>query len=122
MDLFGLRTDRAGGRQSKCKDCMHLLGANWRIRNKDYLKAKWRQFRYKCSQEHFNDLLRTQNNACAICEKCFETNSRPCVDHNHATGKIRGLLCQNCNAAIGMLKEDTEIAKRLITYLEKENV
>lgn len=43
------------------------------------------------------------------------------IDHNHTTGKIRALLCNNCNAAIGFLKEDPLIARAVANYLEEHN-
>jgi hypothetical protein len=57
-----------------------------------------------------------QNNKCAICQTPF--TSTPHQDHNHTTGELRGLLCGLCNPAIGMLKEDTNILRAAIAYLE----
>ena len=42
-----------------------------------------------------------------------------CIDHDHKTGKIRGLLCQNCNVSIGKFKEDINIMQKAIDYLKK---
>lgn len=81
---------------------------------------------YGMSLEDYNKLKTIQNNLCAIClmpEKCLKspTSSIPrnlAVDHCHKTGKIRGLLCTACNRVIGLLKDDAEILKSAITYLE----
>ncbi len=41
------------------------------------------------------------------------------VDHNHHTGKVRGLLCRRCNVSLGLLRDSTEILNNMITYMEK---
>src|SRR5262249_52775920 len=55
--------------------------------------------RYGISVQEFNDLLRKQNNACAVCERPFD--SRPHIDHCHITRWVRGLLCRKCNLGLG---------------------
>ena len=65
-------------------------------------------------------MLEKQNNKCAICKKDRNIfKKRLCVDHCHSTGKIRGLLCTNCNQGIGHLKDDLNIIKSAIRYLEE---
>lgn len=57
-----------------------------------------------------------------LCDICYQPNIAHrdlCVDHNHETGRIRGLLCTNCNTGIGLLKENPLILDRAITYLAK---
>jgi hypothetical protein len=64
-----------------------------------------------------------QGGVCAICKQCENEKSfryaNLAVDHCHATGKVRGLLCNSCNRAIGFLQDDPERARRLAEYLEK---
>lgn len=61
---------------------------------------------YGLSVEQFDALIASQNNGCAICGGAFgETKrTRPCVDHCHRTGKVRGLLCIACNCMLGFLE------------------
>lgn len=89
-----------------------------------YLKAK-----YNTSWEEFSNLFTTQNGTCCICMKKIsifaetsDYSSVACVDHNHTTGEIRGLLCNHCNTAIGLLKENPELFKRAISYLLERGV
>ena len=74
--------------------------------------------KYQITFKEFNEMLLNQNNLCGICETPF--NRTPVIDHDHRTGKIRGLLCLKCNTAIGMLKENTKIIHYAINWL-KEN-
>jgi hypothetical protein len=62
-------------------------------------------------------MLINQNNKCVIC-KC-DISKHPCVDHDHETGKIRGLLCLNCNHAIGFFRENVKLLEKVIIYLSE---
>lgn len=66
-----------------------------------------------------------QNRLCAICgnpeTRIIRGKSILSVDHNHKTGKVRALLCNNCNQGIGKLKDNIDILKLAIEYLEKHN-
>ena len=63
-----------------------------------------------------------ENYSCMICGITEEELGRSLdVDHCHSSGKVRGLLCRNCNSGIGMLKDDVEIIKSAMKYLEKYN-
>jgi len=73
------------------------------------------KYRYGLSLRDYNGLYLEQNGVCAICE-C--TNTDMWVDHNHWTGKVRGLLCRSCNTALGMFKEDSRLLKKAALYLE----
>lgn len=70
--------------------------------------------RYGLSEEEFERLCTEQR---GICPGCLEEKPL-CVDHCHITGKVRGLLCKQCNATIGFAKEDINLLKNLVSYLE----
>lgn len=78
-----------------------------------YRNTKLKQ-NYGISLEEFNMLLGKQNGLCAICK----INKGTHVDHSHDTKKVRGILCNNCNAGIGMLKDNINFLANAITYLE----
>ena len=59
-----------------------------------------------------------QKNMCAICGRKDESKVL-CVDHDHKTGTIRGLLCNGCNVGLGNLKDDIQILQSAIAYLHK---
>jgi hypothetical protein len=75
---------------------------------------------YGLSLEKFDELLAKQNNSCAICgiKNNGDKKLFPFVDHCHTTNKIRGLLCINCNQALGKFKDDIQFLKNAIKYLE----
>ncbi len=73
--------------------------------------------RYGISFEDFEHLRKQQKNLCALCLKKLPLT----VDHCHKTGRVRGLLCGNCNRGIGCLKENLATLKRAINYLQKTN-
>jgi hypothetical protein len=84
----------------------------------------WPNFTQGQAIEEYNRLLILQNCVCAICKKpesIVEPRSkkpkRLCVDHCHKTGQVRGLLCHNCNRAVGLLKDDVTIVDNIRAYL-----
>lgn len=72
--------------------------------------------KYGITHEQYMDLWERQEGLCAGCE---QPDPR-CIDHSHETGEVRGLLCDACNTALGLLKDDTITLARLIAYLQKE--
>jgi hypothetical protein len=80
---------------------------------------------YGLTLEDYERLLAAQGGVCAICESPPGANGGPgtrrflAIDHNHATGKIRGLLCHHCNVAIGYLHEDLKLFDKARAYLAR---
>lgn len=77
--------------------------------------------RYGLSLQDYNRMMEDQKGRCAICGELPTKGKGNTlhVDHNHKTGKIRQLLCHNCNLSIGYAKENTEILQSMIEYLNK---
>jgi recombinational DNA repair protein (RecF pathway) len=74
---------------------------------------------YGLTFEDYETMKQLQQNCCAICGNTSERNLD--VDHNHSTGKVRELLCSNCNTAVGLLKEDEQLFRKATEYLHKHN-
>lgn len=81
--------------------------------------------RFGITEKIFDTLLLQQNGCCAIC-RCPETTrgkrgqvKRLAVDHCHSTSRIRGLLCQACNAGIGLLKDSPTVIAAALDYLQQ---
>lgn len=91
-------------KQSWCKKCSN--------------KSKHLRSRYNISIDEYNSVLDKANHSCEICGSKYLLH----LDHSHLTGKIRGILCQSCNHALGHAKDDIKILAKLIEYLvERED-
>lgn len=106
------RKERLGGGP------IHFRGPNTgrTLDKKEYnLKRK-----YGINLEKYNQLLKKQNNCCAICDKHkdeFKINLA--VDHNHITGEIRGLLCSYCNRYVIGRHRDGNLLRKMAAYVEQ---
>lgn len=76
---------------------------------------------YGMTLEEYDQLYEKQNGCCAICFIKEQPNKKLSIDHDHKTGKIRGLLCNPCNVSMGYAKEDIKILEKMIQYLEDHN-
>lgn len=81
---------------------------------------------YGITLEEYNTLFLNQKGCCSICEvhQLDLTDPRAlAVDHNHTTGKVRGLLCSTCNKALGLFNDSIDLLMKATNYLkEKDNV
>lgn len=75
------------------------------------------EYTYGLTKEEYLLKINQQKNLCAICKEKQEGKVL-CVDHDHKTGKVRGLLCNQCNIGLGNLKDDTQILQSAIEYLK----
>lgn len=73
--------------------------------------------RYNWSEDDFQQCLWRQNGKCLGCQNLIDRYSAR-IDHNHTTGKTRGLLCDNCNWTVGHAKDNPAILRNLAAYLE----
>jgi len=87
----------------------------WRAANPDKQRAYSYRQKYGIDLSEVEALETAQDGCCKICQQ-----RRPLVvDHDHETGRVRGLLCTYCNAAIGLLENDPEYARRAALYVEE---
>lgn len=107
-----------GKAKTYCKDCCLTRTKN----NYNYEKqrAYLLKKKYGISCEKYDEMLHEQDYKCYICQKHEDKLDRSlAVDHCHTTGKVRGLLCGNCNRFLGQINDDLDTAKRLVKYLAK---
>jgi hypothetical protein len=75
---------------------------------------------FNMSREEYNSLLKMQHESCAICKRHYSNFKKAlAVDHDHKTGKNRGLLCGNCNIILGHLKDIIKVVENLKIYLQE---
>lgn len=103
-----------------CKPCYNQYNRSYRERNKARVRTHHERSRLKAqygiSPEEYDRLFQDQGGKCAICS--MEPSDRKLsVDHCHSTNKVRGLLCSNCNSAIGLLQEDLTLFEKAAIYL-----
>lgn len=87
----------------------------WRKRHSEELRDRRLRLRYGIGLNEFNELFSLQQGRCAI---CGASGKQLMVDHDHEAGNVRGLLCNDCNVALGRLKDNVEILQRAIGYLQ----
>ena len=134
-DKFFKRAGRECGLRSHCRKCLSeynrkrnslpdvkLKASN---RQKQYIKQNGEKIknaklmtRYGISIEEYKQKLDSQDKKCAICKTNLEMEKRTHLDHDHNTGKIRGILCWNCNGGLGNFSDDIERLKSAINYLK----
>lgn len=95
-----------------------------RIRRKDpkYVAQEYKRNRltkFGLTAERMREMWAEQGCACAICEEPFMTPWEGCIDHDHETGSVRGLLCNGCNTGLGSFRDSTANLARAIMYLGK---
>lgn len=140
-DEFYKSKTNIDGFYNKCKVCtekyskeyrkknsikVNLINKAWVKANPEKVKAKYHKYtkttrlfhRYNLSSEEFNSLLDTQNKLCAICFGINKSGRSLSVDHNHTTGKVRGLLCHKCNVGIGLFNDRIDLLVNAISYLK----
>ena len=117
------------GMACQCKTCTaeyqrsyHLTtkgrASRLRARRRDQRRHKLKH-KYGITPSVYNDLLRQQDGVCSICGG-NNNGRRLCVDHDHATSDVRGLLCNSCNLGLGNFYDNTDIMASAISYLQQK--
>lgn len=140
LDMFHKNKNSKDGRVSRCKECAKQYWSEyypkneqkyrdrtkqWRIENPDAFQDQMLRSKYDLSYVQYQVMLIEQGAVCAICKKSETRNKkgkiyRLHVDHDHATGKVRRLLCHHCNAGIGHFQDDPVLLRAAADYLESD--
>jgi len=122
-EFFKEASSKRGYRYA-CKDCEAPRFKKYREDNQEKISSsrlKWNRKRsYNFPPELFDERFNEQGKICAIC-KSPNANGRGTfhADHNHQTNQPRGILCHNCNVALGNFKDNPELLQAAIEYLDK---
>lgn len=109
--------------RKKNKQKQKAIENRYRLNNSENIKAravaKKLKHLYGISQDQYDQMLFNQNYSCKICSAPSSSfKKRLHVDHCHVTNKVRGLLCSNCNRALGLFKDSINILNSAIDYLK----
>jgi Autographiviridae endonuclease VII len=131
LNEFHKATQNKDGRKNTCKLCAAICFQDYKIKDPDRLKEKWKASskkyhtyegrrektlnKYNLTSEKFNELLDKQNGLCWICQDRPATD----VDHCHKTNVVRGILCNKCNTGLGLFKDNVKFLQKAIEYLGK---
>lgn len=145
LSEFGKSSSSKDGLRCYCKECRKAYNLAHRVEKAEYNK-KYRQIHrtklikqqkeynqtekgklacrrrdlkksFGITLEQYDEMVENQDGVCAICGNINTKGHRLCVDHNHETGKIRALLCDNCNHLLGNAKENIIVLRSAINYL-----
>ena len=119
-------------KQGECKTCVKLRQQVWYQQNKakvaaykkawllehpdrsDELDLMVRVRRYGLTLDQYRQMVVQQNGLCCICDRSF---GRGDIDHDHVTGRVRGILCHACNIGVGAFQDNPAILQRAILYI-----
>ncbi len=133
LTSFGPHKGMRNGLKRECRECLSDRASRWVDANPDRAFDAHLRRTFKITLEQYKAMLAEQGGFCAICgepptvENSGRWKQRPrrataprlVVDHDHGTGKVRGLLCGRCNTGIGHLKDDPIIVRFALKYLEE---
>ena len=109
---------RARARYAQDGDAKRARGRAYQQTRKEKIHTHWLKKTYGLTPEAFDSMLSGQGGACAICHTKEWGHRGPCVDHDHATGAVRGILCQTCNLVLGLMKDSPVIAESIKNYIQ----
>jgi hypothetical protein len=121
LNEFHKRKSSKDGYDHHCKIC-----GNSRHREKYSTDSEYRSRKkhsyirtvYKLTEAEHSKLISKHNGKCGICDTDFKSKRTTYIDHDHATGKVRGLLCPKCNILLGASMDNIKILQSAISYLK----
>lgn len=119
VEEFPKQPRNKDGRNTYCRKC-HAKRVNKSPNQLANVRKAQLKKLYDTTPEYYDELFEKQKGVCAIC-LLPEQGKREylCIDHDHKTGQIRGLLCHDCNIGIGKLKDSRDLLQSAIFYLDK---
>lgn len=132
LDEFWKHSRGRDGRQAECISCMQERRRVWKKKNPNYSRewyqrnreteaAKQQARKYGLDPQAVNDMFLSQGGQCAACFDALGDGHWRHIDHCHATGRVRGILCRHCNTALGFFNEDPAKLHALANYVERHH-
>ena len=101
---------------AKNKEALKAYKREWTKNNRDKVSVYGRKYRYGLDKNQFTKMIEEQGNSCKICSKDLDT-CKAVVDHCHSTNSVRGILCNSCNVALGLINDDLGWLNKAKKYL-----
>lgn len=134
-EAFGPSKQSRDGLYSYCYECRRVQRkaeyASWTPRQREMHHARTYRGRYGVTLEFVRDLYQKQEGCCRICgiaglcpaadHKRTTRKHTLCIDHDHETGEVRGLLCAPCNQGLGHFRDSRSLLIKALAYLEEEH-
>lgn len=116
------RPDVKSGLFARCRECIYAYRRDRRrgvpeVRVRERVAKTLK--RYGLTQRDVSTIEAEQGGKCPICSRLLAEVARTHIDHCHDTGRVRGILCSECNTGIGKLRDDPELLRRAVAYLER---
>ena len=135
-EFFRSRKRNKCGLGAKCKTCQGEIDRKYNVTNRAEIWERTKQYRktkrgkltvqkaalkylYGLTLEQYDQMFEDQGGVCKTCSKVNVEGEKLCVDHDHKTGKVRGLLCYKCNFLLGRIENNLDIVGRMLDYLLK---
>ena len=115
---------RSGQWSVRNREKHKAIRKDWEGRNPETRRAStrksWLKRQYGITPEEYDEMLKRQEGMCAICFTSKPTGKWEvfAVDHCHVTGDVRGLLCNECNRGLGLLRDSKDILRSALDYLD----
>ena len=104
----------------KTPEDLAMYTRNWRKGNEDYVRDYYYRKKFGITKADYDYMLVNHDDPCAIYQT-IPKRRRLCVDHCHSTGKVRGLLCDTCNNALGLFSDDPQLLAAALEYVKGES-
>ena len=112
------KDDISERRKANRNDATREKERQYRKDNPEIFQDIWLRYAYGIDSAQKEQILKRQGGRCAICRSPDPKSKRGWhVDHDHATKKVRGLLCRSCNVGIGRFRDDPELLRAALQYL-----
>lgn len=128
LEAFHNSSKSHDGKGTRCKPCDKVARKQWREANPQRAResARWKNIMnaHGLTKEQWMAMYNEQEGVCKICqmsqdERGYDGRSL-CVDHNHQSGEVRGLLCNGCNRALGFFLDSPDLLRQAANYLENQ--
>ena len=119
---FGKNPRCKFGVNSQCKECLKIKRRKYVKSNREVTTKAHREWciknTYGLTLGEFDQMFEAQGGVCRVCSKINLDGRRLYIDHDHKTGKVRGLLCHKCNSLLGFTDDNIDYLLKVIDYLK----